>query len=328
MLKVLNGGIQSLIIDWIGRVGYLDVGISRSGAMDHFAARAANLIVGNNLNEALIEVICAGFSVQFETDTVVSITGANLKPKLNGNSISLWEAIRVNKGDILTIENMRSNTLGFRQYLAIAGGIDIPSYLGSKSTGVYGAFGGYKGRALKKGDELNLLKPKRDLKSIEGRRFNTNLIPKYSRKWVMRAIPGPNGAPDYFSEEGMELFFTAEFKTQIFSDRSGIRLSGPKLMWAKERTAGEGHPSNISDQGYPGPGCLNISGDTPILFPRECPSSGGYVCPLSVIYADQWMFGQIIPGKDIVKFVYCTPEEAVRIRKKQNKILEEKSIII
>ncbi|GAJ23235.1 unnamed protein product, partial [marine sediment metagenome] len=129
MLKVLNGGIQSLIVDWIGRIGYLDLGISRSGAMDHFAARAANLIVGNNLNEALIEVICAGFSVQFETDTVVSITGTNLNPKLNGNSISLWEAIRVNKGDILAIENMRSDTLGFRQYLAIAGGIDVPIYL-------------------------------------------------------------------------------------------------------------------------------------------------------------------------------------------------------
>lgn len=328
MLKVLNGGIQSLIVDWIGRVGYLDVGISRSGAMDHFAARVANLILNNNLNEAMIEVTGGSFSVQFETNTVISITGNNLNPKLNGNSISLWEAIRVNKGNILTIENMRNDTLGFRQYLAIAGGIDIPNYLGSKSTAVYGAFGGYKGRALKKGDELNLLNPKRNLKSIEGKRFNTNLIPKYTRKWVMRAIPGPNGAPDYFSEEGMELFFTAEFKTQIFSDRSGIRLSGPKLMWAKERAAGEGHPSNIVDQGYPGPGCLNISGDTPILFPRECPSLGGYICSLSVIYVDQWMFGQIIPGKDIVKFVYCTPKEAVRIRKEQNKIFEEKSIIV
>jgi len=328
MLKVLNGGIQTLIEEWRGRMGYLDVGISRTGVMDHFAARAANLILDNNLNEVLIEVTGGGFSVQFETDTIISITGVNLNPKLNGDSIPLWEAIKVSKGDILTTENMNINTLGFRQYLAIAGGIDLPNYLGSKSTAVYGAFGGYKGRALKKGDELNLLKPKRDLKSIKGRRFNNNLIPKYNRKWVMRAIPGPNGAPDYFSEEGMELFFTAEFKTQIFSDRSGIRLVGPKLTWAKRRVAGEGHPSNIVDQGYPGPGCLNISGDTPILFPRECPTLGGYVCALSVIYADQWMFGQIIPGKDIVKFVYCTPEEAVRIRKEQNEIFEEKSIIV
>ncbi len=328
MLKVLNGGIQCLIVDWVGRLGYLDLGISRSGAMDHFAARAANLIVGNNLNEALIEVICTGFSVQFGKETVISITGSNVNPKLNGSPIPIWKALRVKKNDILTIGNLQSDSLGLRQYIAIADQMDILTYLGSKSTGVYGSFGGYKGRALRKGDEINLIDSNRDLDSIEGRQFNTNLVPEYSRKWKMRAIPGPNAAPDYFTEEGMELFFITEFKTQIFSDRSGIRLSSTDLIWAKDRMIGEGHPSNITDQGYPGPGCLNISGDTPILFPRECPSSGGYVCPLSVIFADQWMFGQIIPGRDIVKFIYCTPEEAIKIRKEQNEVFQESSIFI
>lgn len=327
MLKILNGGIQSLIVDWVGRLGYLDLGISRSGAMDHFAARAANLIVGNNLNEALIEVICTGFSIQFEKETVISITGANVTPNLNGKPIPLWKAIRVKKYDILTIGNMKNDTLGFRQYIAIADSIDVPVYLGSKSTAVYGSFGGYKGRCLRKGDEVNLKNSNRDFDNIEGRHFKTNLIPEYSRKWLMRAIPGPNAAPDYFTEKGMELFFKTEFKTQVFSDRSGIRLSSTKLIWTEERTLGEGHPSNITDQGYPGPGCLNISGDTPILFPRECPSSGGYVCPLSVIYTDQWMFGQIIPGRDIVQFIYCTPEEAIKIRKEQNEVFQESSIL-
>lgn len=328
MLKVLSGGIQTLVEDWIGREGYLDKGVAPSGAMDHFAVRAGNLIVGNPLNEAALEIPAGSFSAEFETDTIIAITGADLKPTLNGNAIPLWEAIKVSKGDVLTSGNLGKDTLGFREYLAVADGIDVPIYLGSKSTAIYGRFGGYEGRALKKGDELKLLKPEKDLKSIEGRRLKVGLIPKYSKKWEMRAIPGPNAVPDYFNEEGMELFFIEEFLTQAISDRSGIRLTGPSLRWAKEREVVGRHPSNSTvEYGYPLPGTLNITGNTPIILPREGPTLGGYVCALTVIYADQWMLGQIAPGRDMVKFVYCTADEAAQIRKEQDKVFEEKSII-
>ena len=328
MVRVLSSGIQTLVEDWMGRVGYLDQGIAPSGAMDHFALRAANLIVGNQLNEAAFEIPAGSFTVEFETDTVIALTGAQLRPTLNGNPIPMWEAIMVGKGDVLSTGDMDEDTVGFRDYLAIAGGIDVPLYLGSKSTAIYGSFGGYEGRALQEGDEVRLIQPDRDLKSIEGRRFKTNLIPHYSKQWEMRAIPGPNGAPDYFSEEGMELFFSAEFLTQVFSDRSGIRLTGPKLGWAQEREVEGRHPSTLmSEHGYSVPGCLNISGDTPIILPREGPTMGGYVCSLTVIYADQWMLGQIVPGRDMVKFVYCTPDEANQMRKEQNEVFQKASIV-
>jgi len=327
MLKVLNGGIQTLVQDWAGRVGRLDEGIAPSGAMDHFAIRAANLIVGNPLNEAALEISGGLFSAEVKVDTIIAVTGANLNPSLNGQPIPLWEAISVKKGDMFASGNIGANSLGLREYLAIAGGIDVPPYLGSKSTTTYGGFGGYEGRALKEGDELELLKPEEDLSGVVGRRFKTKLIPKYSNKWEMRAIPGPNGAPDYFSEEGMELFFTAEFHAQVFSDRAGIRLTGPELGWAKEREVEGRHPSTLmSEHGYSVPGALNISGDTPILLPREGPTMGGYICALTVIYADQWMLGQIVPGRDTVKFIYCTPDEANKIRKEQEKVFQEDSI--
>ena len=327
MLKIINSGIETLVQDYKGRVGHLDEGISPSGAMDHFAVRAANLIVDNPINEGTLEVAGGFLSLEFMADAVIAITGADFGPQLNGNPIPLWEAVKVRNGDVLASGNMSANTLGFRQYVAIAGGIDIPLYLDSKATTTYGGFGGYEGRALQNGDVVKLLKPKKDLGSLEGRKLRADLIPEYRNIWEMRATPGPNGAPDYFTEEGMELFFTAEFRSQVFADRSGIRLTGPELGWSEERKVEGRHPSTLmSEHGYSVPGALNISGDTPILLPREGPTMGGYICALTVIYVDQWMMGQIVPGRDAVKFVYCTPDEANQLRAEQHGIFQEGSI--
>lgn len=328
MLTVLDAGVQTLVQDWTGRVGYLDQGIAPSGAMDHFAIRAANLIVANPLNEATLEILAGSVSLKFETATLIAITGANLKPRLDGNSVPLWEAVKVERGEVLSFQDVDEATLGFRNYLAIAGGIAIPLYLGSKATAIYGRFGGYQGRALQDGDQLKLLNPDLELSSLAGRKFNPSLIPEYSRTWELRAVPGPDGAPDYFTEEGMELFFTTEFPTQVVSDRAGIRLVSPKLGWAKERLAAGRHPADLwVEHPYPMPGTLNISGDTPIILAREGPTLGGYVCALTVIYADQWKLGQVIPGRDTVNFVCCTPDEATQIRKAQGELFTEKSII-
>lgn len=325
MLKVVSGGIQTLVEDWKGREGYLGTGIGPAGAMDHFAIRAANLLVGNSLNEAGLEIAAGLFSAEFGTDAVIAVTGANFIPKLNGEPIPLWEAIRVNRGDVFHSGNSTKDTIGFREYLAIAGGVDVPLYLGSKATSVCAGFGGYKGRALRKGDILKLSKPKEKLENIVGRRFNSSYIPKYSRTWVLRAIPGPNAAPEYLSEEGMEALYTEEFRVQVMSDRVGVRLDGPKPKWAKGRVGGT-HPSNVDiDHGY-ATGALNISGDVPIILPIESPPRGGFVCALGLIYADQWMVGQMVPGIDTVKFAFCTADEATKARKGVDGIFVEESI--
>ena len=327
MLKILDSGPETLVQDWAGRPGHLDEGISPSGAMDHFAIRAANLIVDNPLNEAALETAGGFLTIEFGVDTVIAVTGADFGPKLNGASIPLWEAVRVHKGDVFTSGNMSGTSLGFRQCLAVAGGIDVPLYLGSKATTTYGGFGGYEGRGLQKGDEVKLLQPSSDLGSLEGRKLKPDLIPQYTSNWKMRATPGPNGAPDCFSEEGMEQLYTAQFRSQVFSDRSGIRLTGPELGWAEERKVEGRHPSTLmSEHGYSVPGALNISGDTPILLPREGPTMGGYICAMTVIYVDQWMMGQMVPGRDTVTFAYCTPDEAARLRREQDAVFSAGSI--
>lgn len=328
MAKVLQPGVQTLIEEWKGRVGYLDLGIANSGCMDHFASRAANLIVGNDLNEALIEITAGRFSMEFGEETVLAITGADFGPTLNDEPVPLWQAIRVKKGDIVNSGNLTNATLGFRQYWAFAGGIDVPLYLGSKSTSIYGGFGGYQGRPLQRDDIIKIGEPKINLKKLVGLTLRKDLIPKYVQTWDMRAIPGPNAYPDYFSDEGMKVFYSSEFTTQIYSDRSAIRLSGPELIWAEKRKSRDGHPSNTIDHGYPIPGCLNISGDTPILLAHEGPTAGGYICALSVIYADQWIMGQIVPGRDTIRFSYSSIDDAIEQRKKQNSIFAQDSVML
>ncbi|RLF76603.1 allophanate hydrolase [Thermococci archaeon] len=323
MLRIINGGIQSLVVDWPGRVGYLNLGFAPSGPFDHFAARVANLIVGNPTTEAVVEIAAGYFAAEFTTNGVIAITGADLKPMLNGEVIPLWEAIEVKKGDIFESGKITKDTLGFREYLAIAGGFDVPIYMGSKTTSLYGGFGGYKGRVLKTGDILPVVNPSKEFRDLVGRRLNSRLIPKYGKEWQLRAIPGPNSAPDFFAEEGMELFFSTKFQAQIESDRSGIRLSGPKPIWSREREKERGHPSNILDHGYPVPGTVNVTGDTPIILGPEGPTLGGFVCAMHVVYADQWKLGQIYPGRDIINFKHCTLEEAIHLRKEQNSMLME-----
>ena len=176
MLKILSGGIQTLIEEPKGRVGYLDLGIAHSGTMDHFAGRAANLIVENDINEALIEITAGLFTAEFEEDTVIAITGADFGPTLNGEKLPMWEAIQVKKGDVVKSGNCGKGIMGFRQYWAFAGGIDVPLFLGSKSTAVYGGFGGHEGRSLKKGDHIKLIKPEKELDRIVGRKFKKENI--------------------------------------------------------------------------------------------------------------------------------------------------------
>lgn len=325
MAKVLNAGLQTIIEQWKGRPGYMELGISHSGTMDHYAARFSNLLVGNDLNAPMIEVTAGNFALSFEEETVVAVTGADYGGKFADAPLRMWQSFAVKPGQVLQIGAMLSSVVGFRQYIAVAGGVDVPEYLGSKSTAIYGSFGGYQGRALKRGD---ILKFGNAGKAAAGLKVADRYMPKYSNAWEMHAIPGPDSAPDFFTEEGMDLFFSATWKTQTLADRSGIRLTGPKPIFNPERAAAGGHPSNITDHGYPGPGCVNISGDTPILFPREAPTSGGYVCALSIVYADQWMMGQIIPGVDSVKFVLSTQAEADQLRRAQMAIFDDPNAIV
>jgi len=249
-----------------------------------------------------------------------------MQPSINGEQIPMWESVAASKGDI--IKFLHIGPVGFRSYMAIAGGIDVPPYLGSKSTCIFGSYGGFEGRKLEAGDELKVGKPKAGLSELSGNRLKEGVIPEYTNKWVLRAIAGPNTSPDYVTEEGMDHLFSHTSKIQHTSNRSAYRLEElPDSFFARtDGGVGGSHPSNIIDHAYAIRGTLNICGNTPILLIADGPTLGGYMCALNVINADLWKVGQGTPNRDYMQFQLSSQEEAIQSRIKQNKLLSESSL--
>jgi len=327
MIKVINGGIETLVEDWPGRLGYLGKGMAPSGAFDNVALGYANLLVGNPSGEAGLEVTGGFFEAEFEVDTVIAVTGSNNPPLLNGQQIPLWESLTVKKGEVIKFSHI--GEYGFRWYLAVAGGIDLPPYLGSKSTCIFGSYGGFDGRKLVPGDTIQLGKPNKNLKDLAGRKLKPEAIPAYLREWILRAVPGPNTSPDYATEEGMDYLFSHSFKIQHTSNRSAYRLEAlPDSFFARpDGGVGGSHPSNIIDHAYAMRGALNICGNTPVLLVADGPTLGGYMCAISVINADLWKVGQGTPSRDFIKFQVATQEEATQARIDQKKLFTEASVV-
>ncbi|MDW7678605.1 MAG: biotin-dependent carboxyltransferase family protein [Bacillota bacterium] len=326
MLKVVKGGFQSLVEDWPGRVGFLGKGMAPSGAMDNVSLEFANLLVGNDVGDAGIEIAVGQFRVMFEEDTVIAVGGSDMKPVLNGNAIPMWEAVKVSKGDLLKFGLYGKE--GFRSYLAVAGGIDVPLYLGSRSTCLFGSYGGFEGRQLKDGDELKIGKPAKALHELEGRKLKKEFIPDFVNEFEVRSIAGMNAYPDFATKEGMEYLFSTPFKVSEKSNRSACRLDPlPDYFFSRESGGvGGSHPSNIVDHAYNMRGALNITGNTPVILIADGPTLGGYMCALNIINADLWKIGQCAPGRDHVKFKQVSVEDAIEARLAQRKLFTEDAI--
>jgi len=327
MLKVIKGGVESVVEDWPGRVGYLDNGMASSGAFDPIALGLGNVCVGNAPGEAGIEIAGGYFEARVEDDAVIAVTGTDMQATENGEPIPMYEAVKVHKGDVLKFSHF--SDLGFRGYLTVAGGIDVPVYLGSKSTCIFGSYGGFEGRKLQPDDEVKIGTPSADLDSLAGRKIKADKRPKMEREWHLRSIPGPQAAPDYVTEAGMEKLFSEPFKVSLTSNRSAYRVSeiDPDTFFARtDGGVGGSHPSNILDNAYAIRGTMNMCGNTPILLIADGPTLGGYMNCLQVIQSDLWKIGQGTPGRDSFRFVYCTPEEAVEARKEMREWLSEASL--
>jgi 5-oxoprolinase (ATP-hydrolysing) subunit C len=236
--EVIEGGIQATIQDYPGRPGMLRQGFFPAGPMDHFAFRAANLLAGNPESAAALEVTLGQFGLRFETDATIAVCGAEADVTVDGEGIPLWTSHRVPAGRELRIGIAQGP--GFRLYVAISGGIDVPPLFGSRATYTMGALGGLDGRALAAGDRLPLSEeaPRGTLK-----RFREAARPEYAREWEIEAIRGPQASPDFLTEEDMETLFTRTWPVDRNSDRTGIRLEPYRFRWARESggIAG-GHP--------------------------------------------------------------------------------------
>lgn len=304
-IDVLAPGTYSTIQDYPGRVGYWDVGVPPSGPMDQLAFRWANRLVGNPESAAALELTVTGPTLRFNADTVIALTGATMQATLNQHPVQFWTTVAVKAGSILKLKGIQGP--GQRTYLAVKHGLDIPDYLGSKSTFVLGKFGGHAGRTLRAGDVLKL---NQTAQLEQPQSLPPALIPSYSHNWQISVLYGPHGAPDFFTPEDIEMFFATDWKIHYNSTRTGVRLIGPKPKWARQDGGEAGlHPSNIHDNAY-AIGTIDFTGDMPVILGLDGPSLGGFVCPATIIQSELWKIGQLKPG-DTVRFHPLIADQAL-----------------
>jgi len=317
-VEVLSPGTQSMVQDYPGRTGYWDIGVPPSGPMDHLALRLANRIVGNEEGTAALELTITGPTLKFNVDAVIALTGATMKAELDGEPVHYWQPIAIKAGSILKMRGIQGS--GSRTYLAMKGGLDVPDYMGSKSTFTLGQFGGHAGRALQIGDVLRLngeFSPDASCAAAP-----QQLIPSYEKHWDIHVMYGPHGAPDFFTNGDIETFFSTDWEVHYNSSRTGVRLIGPKPKWARSDGGEAGlHPSNIHDNAY-AIGTIDFTGDMPVILGPDGPSLGGFVCPATIVQADLWKMGQLSPG-DTIRF-HCIPvEQANQLEREQDSAVAE-----
>ncbi|MDB5700157.1 MAG: uca, partial [Sphingomonadales bacterium] len=300
-VRVISGGTATSVQDYPGREGYWAIGVPPSGPMDALSFRLGNRLLGNDEGEAGLEITATGPSLLFNTAALICLTGADFGATLNGVAVARNEPIPVSAGQELVLGRVRNG--GVRGYLMFAGGLDIPAYLGSRSTFDLGEFGGHAARRVLAGDTLHLGDaPQDELVSVED-------VPVIGTDWSLRVLYGPHGAPDFFTPDDIATFTASKWDVHYNSNRTGVRLVGPKPHWARQDGGEAGlHPSNIHDNPY-AIGAIDFTGDMPIILGPDGPSLGGFVCPFVVIAADLWKIGQLAAG-DKVRFEVVAPDDA------------------
>ena len=313
--EVITPGTYSTIQDNPGRMGYWHIGVPPSGPMDDYAFDLANRLVGNSADAAALECTVIGATLRFHSDTTIALTGAPCDAKLDGRPLKQWQAVSVSAGQVLEMGRTQS---GCRSYLAVAGGFDVPIYLGSRATFALGKFGGHAGRPLKPGDMLPLGD---DASPAVPDALPVALIPHYGTEWTIGVLYGPHGAPDFFAPEFIETFFNTDWEVHYNSNRLGIRLMGPRPIWTRSDGGEAGlHPSNIHDTEY-AIGAINFTGDMPVILGKDGPSLGGFVCPATIVKAELWKMGQLKPG-DKVRFVPLEPLIAHQLDVERGRMLD------
>jgi biotin-dependent carboxylase-like uncharacterized protein len=307
-LEILKPGLATTVQD-LGRPGYYHLGIPESGAMDKSSLAAANLLVGNPEGAGALEAVFQGPEIGFDRDAVVAVCGAHIPPKVDGIEQPTWASCAVKAGQTLSFGFLKA---GARAYIAIAGGIDVPVVLGSRSTYPLGGLGGFEGRALKAGDRLKVGALSRG--AAPGRTIAPKLRFEAGATTELRVLPGLYW--HRLTEEAGKTFFEDVWKVAPEADRIGYRFRGGRALsfMARKQPFGAGSdPSNIVDSCYPY-GSIQVPGGTePIVLHRDAVSGGGYFMLGTVISADMDLIGQLQPHQP-THFVKVDMETALKAR--------------
>jgi biotin-dependent carboxylase-like uncharacterized protein len=316
-IKVRQPGLLTTVQD-TGRFGEYALGMPPSGAMDVFSYQVGNYLVGNEEGAAGLEITYFGPELEFTEGAVIAVTGAEMPPKLNGEEAPTWEALEVGEGDVLSFDYLKN---GARSYLAVAGGIDVPVFMHSRSTYTLIGLGGHEGRALQEGDELAIGNAANASGRV-GKKVADDHVPVYSRETELRVIIGL--ASYRLTEESMDEFLTTTWTVTPDADRVGYRYRGGELKFVeREQPAGAGSdPANVVDFGYP-IGSIQVPGGVePIVLMNDAVTGGGYATIGTVISADRDKLAQT-KTNDKTKFRSVDLDEALEARKHRRRQMEE-----
>jgi urea carboxylase len=322
MIEVVKPGLETTVQDWPGRKGHYNVGFPPCGALDDVAFRLANLLVGNEPGAAGLECQFIGPTLRFDRDTVVALSGADMTATLDGTPLALWQSHDIRPGQTLALGPARA---GARTYIAVAGGIDVPPFLGSRATYKLAGVGGFKGRALMAGDVLPVAAPSN---ATPGRRVREARRPHgpSDGRWTIEVVAGPND--DWIDAAGQARFFATDWRLSSRSNRVGYRLEGPAWTFTEKayNKAPENgsEPSNTIDHGY-AIGAVNLGGQTPIILMNDALTLGGFINPYTVVSAAFTKLAQARPG-DRFRFVALDVTAAQELRREQSRLCSRDSI--
>jgi len=288
---VTRAGFFSSVQD-LGRTGFREFGVSLSGALDPFALRVANLLVGNDERAAGLEITLGGLQLRFNDERIVAWCGGEFQVEIGSQSLPAGHVARLQTGDEL---KFRPPQIGCRAWLAISGGVDVPIVLGSRSTDLRANFGGFDGRALRDGDVIPL--GPRPGSPIPATTISSWTAP---HDWVSPAKASPilrflRGLDwTRFNASTLQRLTSEPFTVSPDSDRMGVRLTGPELSRAD-------NVDLISEAVVPGTVQVPPSGQ-PILLLGDCQTIGGYPKIAQVITVDLGIAAQGRAG-DRVRFL-------------------------
>jgi biotin-dependent carboxylase-like uncharacterized protein len=317
-IEVLDGGLMTTVQDG-GRHGLYNTGIPPSGAMDDFSFRVANLLVGNDEQAAALEATYLGPRLGFGEDRVVAVTGAELPPLVDGTPRRTWEAFEVRAGETLAFDHLQA---GARSYIAVAGGIDVPEVLGSRSTYARVALGGHEGRRLQEGDVLPVGDPRRATAKRAGAKVDERARPRFAKENAVRIILGLYH--HRLTDESLAAFLGTEWSVTTDADRVGYRYRGVELEFVprSEVPFGVGSaPWNTCSLNYPF-GVIQLPGGVePIVLMRDGVSGGNYASVGTVISADLDRVAQT-KTHDKTRFVAVSLDEALSARVERRRRLD------
>ncbi|WP_338450029.1 biotin-dependent carboxyltransferase family protein [Niallia oryzisoli] len=316
MIEVMEPGLWTTVQD-MGRHGQYHLGVSPSGAADKYSYMIGNLLVGNPEHLAALEMTLIGGEYTFQKDSIIALTGAPMEAYLNNKPISFWEAHQVQEGDYLIIKECR---LGVKSYLCIAGGINVPDVMGSKSTYELSQIGGFQGRKLQAGDIIDINEPLSDAMLQVGKTIPSEYIPDFPDFQELRVTLGITG---YLMDDmALKTFLNSEWTVSQESNRVAYRYKGPKVSFSERPPFGAGNSfSNVVDIAYPIGAVLFTNEEELIVLQNDATTGGGFITIGTVISPDLDLIAQSRPLSKC-RFIAVTIDQAIQARNERKQKLE------